>query len=204
MAKKNLFIVVYGTDGVGKTTVIDELENKFNKVEYNFLNFDDFKKNKLNNPYYLSKKEIIKNCSNFSQFFHYLGSNIFQGNFISELIKNGKLVIKSRWFLDIFADFSYRGIDVENLKNKIPFLLPDVSILLTVDEKERLSRIKNRTKNTSNDLDIGRINFLNKYLEKSFKDKFYNNKNFIKIDTTNKNPDQVADMIFNFCLKINE
>lgn len=205
MAKKNLFVVIYGIDGVGKTTVIGELEKKFNKTEYDFLNFDNFKKNELDNPYYLSKNDVIENCSDTSQFFHYLGSNIFQGNIISKLLKSGKLVIKSRWFLDIFADFSYRGLDfIENLKTKFPFLIPDVSILLTVDEKERLLRIKNRKKNTSNDLDEKRMNFLKNYLEKSFENKLYNDKNFLKIDTTNIKPEQVADIIFNFCSKINE
>lgn len=203
MSKKNFFIVIYGIDGVGKTTIVNELDKKFKKIKCDSFNFDHFKRNKLSNPYYSSKKDIVSDCSDSSQFFHYLGSNIFKADIIRDFIKDGKIVVKSRWFLDIFADFSYRGLTfIEEIKEKVPFLIPDISILLTVDEQERLSRIKKRDKlNTSNDLDVKRINYLKKYLEKSFKNKSYNNKNFLKIDTTNKSPTEITDIIINFCIK---
>ncbi len=203
MNKKNFFIVIYGIDGVGKSTIVNELDKKLKKKGYNSFNFDHFKRNKLSNPYYSSKKNIVSDCSDSSQFFHYLGSNIFKADIINGLLKNEKTVIKSRWFLDIFADFSYRGLNfIEDIKGKIPFLIPDISILLTVDENERLARIKKRHKvNTENDLNTKRINYLKKYLEKSFKNKFYNNKNFLKINTTNKSPGEITDIIISFCMK---
>lgn len=203
MSKKNLFIIIYGIDGVGKTTIVNELDKKLKKLKYDSFNFDNFKKNKLSNPYYSSKKNIVSDCSDSSQFFHYLGSNIFKADIIKDLLKEGKTVVKSRWFLDIFADFSYRGLDfIEDIKEKVPFLIPDISILLTVDENERLSRVQKRNKaNTLNDLNTKRIYFFKKYLEKSFKNKFYNNKNFLKIDTTNKSPSEITDIIISFCIK---
>jgi len=205
MFKKGSFVSIYGVDGTGKTTVVNELQKRFFKEKNNFLNFDQFEDKKLNNPYVLSKKSVIKYGSENSQFFHYIGSNIFQGDIISRFKEDGKFVVKSRWFLDIFAAFSYRGLDfIEDLKTKIPFLIPDVSVLLVVDEIERISRIRNRKTNNLDDFDLEKVNYKKEYLRQSLKEKIYNEKNFLEIDTTNKNPGEIADIILDFCKKLNE
>lgn len=119
-----MFLAIYGLDGVGKTTVVSELSRVLDES----INFDEYK-NKIANPYALSKEKVLELKMDDVEFFHYIGSNIFQGKVISELIESGKTVVKSRWYLDILADFNYRRLDfVDSMEDKIPFLIPEPSL----------------------------------------------------------------------------
>jgi len=193
---KGSFIVVYGLDGVGKSTIVDILSKK---LDGSVINFDKYK-DKISNPYLLSKKEVLKTDIEPVKFFHYLGSNIFQGGVISKLIKKGNIVVKSRWFIDIFADFSFKKIKIsEEIKDIIPFLEPNISILLTANENERLKRIKKREEEpTWQDLNIKRSRYISNYLDKYFSKKIFNKKNFVRINTNNKSPEKISNEIISF------
>lgn len=192
MKEKGMFLAIYGLDGVGKTTVVSEL----NRVLNGSINFDEYK-NEIANPYALSKEKVLGLKMDDVEFFHYVGSNIFQGKIISELTESGKTVIKSRWHLDILADFSYRKLDfVDSIEDKIPFLIPDLSVLLVADDDIRRRRITSRAEApTKNDLNLERSIVLSKYFEASFSRKPYNSKNFIKIETSDKSPEEIVDII---------
>ncbi len=192
MKEKGMFLAIYGLDGVGKTTVVSELSRVLDES----INFDEYK-NKIANPYALSKEKVLELKMDDVEFFHYIGSNIFQGKVISELIENGKTVVKSRWYLDILADFNYRRLDfVDSMEDKIPFLIPDLSVLLVADDDIRRRRITSRTEAPSkNDLNLERSVVLSKYLETTFSKKPYNSKNFIKIETNDKAPEEIVGII---------
>lgn len=192
MKEKGMFLAIYGLDGVGKTTVVSELSRVLDES----INFDEYK-NKIANPYALSKEKVLELKMDDVEFFHYIGSNIFQGKVISELIESGKTVVKSRWYLDILADFNYRRLDfVDSMEDKIPFLIPDLSVLLVADDDIRRRRITSRTETPSkNDLNLERSVVLSKYLETTFSKKPYNSKNFIKIETNDKAPEEIVGVI---------
>lgn len=197
MVKKGLFVVIYGLDGVGKSTVVSCLSKS---TEFrNAVNFDSYKK-EINNPYVLSKDRVLQLGMNDVEFFHYVGSNIFQGRVISELLDSGKIVLKSRWYLDILADFNHRGLKITDLiGDKIPFLIPDLSVLLVASDDVRMERINLRMDvPNENDLNLKRSGIISEYFNRAFSKYPYSSKNFIRIETDRKKPEDVATIIENY------
>lgn len=185
VVKKGLFVVIYGLDGVGKSTVVSCLSKS---TEFrNAVNFDSYKK-EINNPYVLSKDRVLQLGMNDVEFFHYVGSNIFQGRVISELLDSGKIVLKSRWYLDILADFNHRGLKITDLiGDKIPFLIPDLSVLLVASDDVRMERINLRMDvPNENDLNLKRSGIISEYFNRAFSKYPYSSKNFIRIETDRK------------------
>lgn len=198
--KKGFFVAIYGLDGVGKSTLVSGLAKsaKFRDS----VNFDDYKK-EIENPYALSKDKVLQLGMDDVEFFHYVGSNIFQGKIISELLNNGKTVFKSRWYLDILADFNNRGLPVNELiDDKTPFLIPDLSVLLVASDDIRMKRINSRTEAPNeNDLNLKRSIAISEYFDKALSKSPYNSRNFIRIETNTKTPEEIATIIENFITK---
>ena len=156
---KGFFITFEGIDGSGKSTQIKKLKQNIKKKfikkfyftrEPGGTNFGDEIRNLIlnNNKYYLNNETQILLLAA-SRFEHCK-------NFIMPLLKRNKIVIADRFHDSTFA------YQCENNKNLFMLLKslnnmllkdfePNLTILLDLDPKEAIGRIKNRKSNNSFD-----------------------------------------------------
>jgi len=138
----NHFFVFEGLDGVGKTTLLENLQKDGYEVFVNPTEIHKGIRTKLHNK---GKASL----------FYYLSSNAY---IIEEQAKNKNnflidRYITSSFIADLYNDGKYKYNDFEKLfKTFSPFFkLPKITFFLTLDEDLRLKRIKDR--NDSNNYD---------------------------------------------------
>ncbi len=217
-------IVISGTVGIGKSTVSKLLVKELEKLkkEVNFLNEETvdsiYLKYYYDNPQEWAfvaqldfllgrfkqwltdekKRMVEKKGENYFTIYdrHFLDDYVF-----AELhtIKKNITNFNSLTYQVIYKELTEK---LNNLNSK-----PDYFFLLTADFDVVKSRLKGRGRKEENDVDNSYWSDLyDNYYERSvFKNHFNkNSKNFIKIDTNNKNPETIVKEIINIIFKKNE
>lgn len=194
--QKSCFITIHGIDGTGKSTTVKRIVELLTKSNINALDYSDYEK-EIKNPISIAKKEVITKCTPIEQFYYYLSSTLFHSRQIESLKKEGVSVIKDRYITDVNAHHSFLGVlQVEEISNAVPLLMPNLEVFLTIDESIRRERIKQRGVIDEKDLqeknDFSRLGYFEKYLLKRAKQL---GDSAIIIDTTNISPDEVAKQV---------
>jgi len=196
---KNIFIVVDGIDGSGKSEIVKMLHNYlFSKnKKYRILTTRE----PTNGPYgnkirqmLANEKNPLKSKEKLLDLFikdreYHLKNTIepFLKNFTGDEIN---IVLCDRYYYSTIAFQSAQGLNMQDIiaKNR-KFRKPDVTFILDVEPKLALKRIKHRKKEKFEKLEFMkkiRKNFL--MMPRLVKDN-------IKIIDSNKTPDKVFDSI---------
>jgi thymidylate kinase len=196
MSKKDLFISIHGIDGSGKTTTSNTLTSLLNAQGIPTLNYDEHEVN-LNPPYRKIKKEV-KAADPHQQFLFFLASTLFHSQEILKR-KQTSLVVKSRYLLDVLAHHADLGVrNVLEVAKLFPFVQPDLLVILVLNEKERLRRVRSRL--DSNDQDLVEKKQGNRpfFMENYFIDQapvLHPDTALMILDTTIETPQQIATRI---------
>lgn len=151
---KNKLVVFEGIDGVGKTTVCAALKNELKKKGINVVLYEDLEKSfsdfGILKPFI---KKTVRPLSVDASFYFYLSSVLYKSAVIKKLLKK-TWVICDRYIYSTVADHIVGGLSRSIVKKLdiFPFLRPDFSFLITVNDKIRLTRVKSRKTNTKQDL----------------------------------------------------
>ncbi len=183
---ENKFIVLYWIDWTWKSTACRKLSYYLNKNSVK-SEFYDRIKSSWNNPHKTKSLSLENKYSSLS----WQWKNI-QSCYLDKWIS----FIRDRWFPDVIADLSYEWFSKADLNTKFDWLLrPHKSVLLTVNESERLKRVymKDNDKITDNDLDSTRLMHFQDVLFSVL----WNMDGFIHIDTTNMSKKDVIKKIIN-------
>jgi len=146
----NKFIALEGLDGVGKTTLAKDLAEKLGGVYMStpgdrFADYRGFIIDALGDD-------------QLGRALFYASTVSAQGRRALRQVAVGRSVIMDRYWPSTIAYATARGVDV-NLEALTPgFVLPDLVVLITLDEKERRSRLSNRSV-TAEDLETLCPNF---------------------------------------------
>lgn len=199
--KTGMHVVFLGTDGAGKSSLINLLQEKFEKdvspfwftEKYHLYSSSVEKKNKIAEPY---KKPVYgKILSLVKIIFLYFAFLIFNFKNIFIKIRKSYLLINDRYFDDVFIDPSrYRVNGYQILVKIFLFLLPrpDLYFLIKASNKNIISRKK--------ELTIKQIN----YNQKKYKNYAKLEKNVFVINTDKKKEISVNKIIEQILYKLNE
>jgi dTMP kinase len=144
------FIVLEGLDGVGKTTLAQGLAEKLGGVYMSTPG----------DPFAECRAFIIDAMGDdqLGRALFYASTVSAQGRQALRQVTCGCSVIMDRYWPSTVAYAKARGVDV-NLEALTPgFAVPDLVVLITLDEKERRSRLSNRSV-TAEDLETLCLNF---------------------------------------------
>ena len=131
-----MFIAFDGLDGVGKTTLVQELAQHYGGIA-------------LDTPG-TELRPVVDNVltalgnHQTARCLFYAGSALAAGHKARQLAEGGQTVFMDRYWLSTIAYARARGVTVNlsDLEAIVP--APDLTILLTLDETERRRRINNR------------------------------------------------------------
>lgn len=177
MSKSKLpsLVVVEGTDGVGKTTLAERI-----KEELGYQYFYSVPR-----PFDSIRKQIESLGDIEARFWYYLASNVTLQRELRRLIVSGLHIVLDRYLYSTIASHEAMGATVACVElSRVPYLIPDVAILLTCKTKERNRRILSRGLETP------------EYLERESPildetERLLREYPFQVIDTTNLNPEEV-------------
>jgi thymidylate kinase len=194
-----LFITFHGIDGTGKTTTAENVTQKLVTHNTKTINYDVYECDHVKNPFAPAKEGVKNEASPSSQLAFYLGSTIYHSDRIRTLLDEGFTVVKSRYIDDVLAHHTQLGVKhAKEIADLFPIIQPDLRVILTTDEAARRERIFTRDELDSNDEDVrqagSRLDFFEHYLLDNAEDLIKIGK-AIKIDTTNIDPEQVADKV---------
>jgi len=180
-SKRNLFIVVEGLSGSGKTTVGQLIAKKIGAVFY-----------KTPAPLFEPiRNEVDRKADTSARLFFYL-SGVIQASAEISRILSGKPVVSDRYLLTTLCYHRALGtlIDVPDcVFNKM--LSPDRTFLITCKEEKRLSRLYSRGL-SYNDKQEQRLKVERKFLSE------YKKYRLIEIDNSSDDPSEAADEILRF------
>jgi len=171
------FVCIEGIDGAGKTTtarlVAQALGGRYYKTPPT--------------PHALVRGEIDQQADPISRFYFYLSSVCLAAHEIQKLLSSGAVVC-DRY---IYSTYAYHFVMDQRLRActlPLPLLMPDLAVLLTVDERERLARLRDRSDPIAHsDAAIeSNTDFLAR-VETEFR-----TMRMLVIDTASKSPDHVA------------
>lgn len=135
-------IVLEGIDGVGKTTISKILQKELLKNNIPTIRYEAYenKKKGFNKIKPFVKKDVPINSS----LFFYLSSGIYKSEIIQKLLIK-KWVICDRYVYSTLAYHKVRGADLSMVNlNNLPIIIPDFNFLIKLEEKTRITRVKNR------------------------------------------------------------
>jgi|GEM_PF-449365 len=134
--KRGCFVVVEGLDGVGKSTVVDELAKRIDAEKLNTPGVSM-------RPIRFEVERALSNEPNSVSAF-YASTVIAEGTQAKSLCDSGVNVVMDRYHLSTVAYARARGatIDLDSMVSSIA--PPTVTIVLHLDEEERLRRLKKR------------------------------------------------------------
>ncbi|MBF0120747.1 MAG: dTMP kinase [Desulfobacterales bacterium] len=178
MLSNNIFIVIEGIDGAGKTTISKLLSEKISACFY-----------KTPSGFWLKHRHLVENKSSLIRFLYYSIALIDSSRKISKILKN-KAVICDRY---IYSTWAYHIAYGCRFLKYIPFYIlpiitPDVICYLYVSKEERLKRIINRENNTNKDFDSAALEKIHNI--------FMEYKDMIVIDTTNLSKEEVIEILY--------
>ena len=147
MKQKNKLIVLEGIDGVGKTTIALELKKVLKKKGISAILYEDYE---LKHPGFNPLKLLVKKIPIAGSHLFYLASAIYKSQVIKKLLKK-HWVICDRYFYSSVEYHKAKGskLQIQPLND---LLKPDYGFLLTLNEKTRQKRVKQRSKITKSDL----------------------------------------------------
>lgn len=130
------FIVIEALDGVGKTTLVRELAARLGGIAL------DTPGSSLRRMSSAILEALGPNQS--ARCLFYAASVLAQGRRARELADSGTAVVMDRYWGSTVAYARARGatIELESVQSLVP--QPDVTILLTLDERERVRRLESR------------------------------------------------------------
>ncbi|MFW6024859.1 MAG: dTMP kinase [Candidatus Woesearchaeota archaeon] len=161
--KKGSLITLEGVEGSGKSTIINILKEKLEK---------DYDVDITREPGGSLVAEKIRNIivnenidAKTEALLFAAARNDHIQNHINPALKEGKIILCDRY---IDSSLAYQGygrklgaFDVLNLNNfDLPILMPDLTLIIDIDPKEGLERIK-KNKRKTNRLDNEMIDFYN-------------------------------------------
>jgi len=154
---KPMFIVIEALDGVGKTTLVNELAASTGAVGMNTPG-NDLRKISVDVFNGLGDHQTAR-C------LFYAASVLARGKEARQLVENGRSVIMDRYWLSTIAYARARGVQhtLKDIESLVPH--PDLTVFLTLDEDERIRRMMDRGKPTAADCET---------LKKEFRDAVYN------------------------------
>lgn len=148
----NRLIVLEGIDGVGKTTLTNELVHALSATYgISAVRYEDVEEKTTG---FNTLKPFIKtSVSPESSFFFYVASAINKSRHIEELLKT-KWVVCDRYIFSTFAFHAVRGVDSARLVRvpALPIRWPEHYFLITLDDGMRIERMKKRGWNKGYDL----------------------------------------------------
>ena len=172
---KNLFVVLEGVSGTGKTTIAKLLTERINGVFYSTPS-GDFQK----------IREKIHAMENIQfLFYFYLSSVIFASEEIKKIIKN-KPVICDRYIHTTLCYYQALGLNTSINQVKLEILAPDFIFLLTCNKNIQDERLNTRGRSNHDVIE-------DRYIQKILNE--YRKYHLTKIDTTNLSPNQIVDDI---------
>jgi dTMP kinase len=178
-----MFIVFEGIDGSGKTTL--------SKMLTNFLLTKGVKAVWTREPYTEEVRKLLteKKLDPWGETYLFLGDRAVHVNeFIKPKLEKKFTVISDRFYLSTFAYQGYgRGLNLSTLRRlneKVTGnIKPDLTILLDIDEKKAIERLKNSRKQLDS---FESYEFLSK-VRRGFKKLITKEKNFLILNAE-KNP----------------
>jgi dTMP kinase len=185
MKNKNLFIVIEGLDGSGKSTITKKLSHKLNCTSYKTpsIPFNDLR----------SIIDESKDC--ICRFLFYLTTVCYASFEIKKLLTQNH-VICDRY---LFSTIAYHYCMNPDLKKdqlnflKESILKPDFSFYLEADYETRMERICKREKLQMNIALADKLN--HKEFNKQVEEEFRRFENLIYINTEKMSPEQIVESI---------
>lgn len=147
MKYKNKLIVFEGIDGVGKTTIALELKKALMKRGIPVIFYEEYE---LKHPVFNSIKSVVKKIPITGSHLFYLASSIYKSQVIKKLLER-HWVICDRYFYSTNAFHKASGSSLE-IKPLNDLLKPDFAFILTIGEKLRSQRVKQKSLITKSDL----------------------------------------------------
>lgn len=150
MLPTNKLIVIEGIDGVGKTTLCENLCKKLKAEGINAITYESIEDQK--SIFNASKKRIKGETTTEAQFYFYIASAI-QKSAVIEHMLHESWVICDRYIYSTYAYHIAMGVNKKYIPliNTLPIRKPDFAFLLTLDEPLRRERLSNRLNNDVDD-----------------------------------------------------
>ena len=177
---RNLFIVIEGLDGTGKSTIGPILAQRL-QGKYIATPTGKFR-----------RARRMANVSNLTRFLYYLAALTADSMRIGKLLEK-QSVVADRYVDSTFATHAAFGVKVYALVNeaKLNLVLPDYVFYLVVDQEERLRRSNGRKK-TENDVLMDTDELLQKQTHAAFLAR-----GPIVLDITGMQAEQLVDAMMN-------
>ena len=128
-------VVIEGVDGVGKTTLAKKIEREFG-YRYIYPVPDPFK----------SIRQQVEELGDVEvRFWYYLASNMALQQVLQHMLTEDKKVVLDRYIYSTMASHQAMGATVDCVDlQKVPYVVPDLAILLTCSPEVRNERILSR------------------------------------------------------------
>lgn len=169
--ERGKFISIHGIDGTGKTETARAVQREVVRRGYEAVNYDDHQARKAN-PHREKKEALDARGSVEDRLTAHLESTMYHSDQIDSLLAQGYHVVKSRYLDDVMANFAHLGVSqdyMDTIVRKFPVVQPDLKVILTVEEPERIRRIQNRQDATEVDKEEKKTGshllFLEEYLK---------------------------------------
>ncbi len=189
MKSKNKLIVFEGIDGVGKTTIALELKKALKNKGIPVIFYEDYESK---HPGFDPLKSLVKKIPITGSHLFYLASSIYKSQIIKKLLKK-HWVICDRYFYSTNAYHKAKG-SILKTQPMDDLLKPNYAFLLTIDEKIRQKRVKQKLHITKSDLITKKVGSLPYKMENLFKKmKLINIDNSVSIKKT---MEKITSLIF--------